>query len=149
MEICKNTTKHGRQRQTARTPRNSTTKTDENNEHHEAQEATSRSRPRRMYAQETHNKPFENTTHAVDEAVQMHRNTANQQPTRMTKSKNADKSETGDNGQTRDEHKKLQQVIFSILHPTRCPGYLKGYALCRQPLLASRGCHLGALVRPF
>ena len=27
--------------------------------------------------------------------------------------------------------------------------YLKGYALCRRPLLASRDCHLGALVPPF
>ena len=26
---------------------------------------------------------------------------------------------------------------------------LKGYALCRRPLLASRDCHLGALVPPF
>ena len=27
--------------------------------------------------------------------------------------------------------------------------YLKGYALCRRPLLASRDRHLGALVPPF
>ena len=27
-------------------------------------------------------------------------------------------------------------------------GYLKGYALCRQPLLTSRECHLGASVLP-
>ena len=27
--------------------------------------------------------------------------------------------------------------------------YLKGYALCRRPRLASRGRHLGALVSPF
>ena len=27
--------------------------------------------------------------------------------------------------------------------------YLKGYALCRRPLLAPRGCHLRGLVRLF
>ena len=27
--------------------------------------------------------------------------------------------------------------------------YLKGYAPCRRPLLAPRGCHLGGLVLPF
>ena len=27
--------------------------------------------------------------------------------------------------------------------------YLKGYAICRQPLLAPRGCHFEGLVPPF
>ena len=34
--------------------------------------------------------------------------------------------------------------LFRDIH-----GYLKGHALCRQPLLASRGCHLGGSVPPF
>ena len=44
--------------------------------------------------------------------------------------------------------------FFDLCKQVECPQskkgkYLKGYALCRRPLLTSRDCHLGALVPPF